>query len=348
VTLSEQDFRQKEQIMTTRHFSRLIIGMAMVGLTAALLFNGTTSSAAGKGDKSAPTAPSNLVVTNITTTTISLSWQGSTDNSGSLSYKVQITNLNNSAYNSLATVSQTQTSYTAKFLASNNNYTFSVYAIDGSGNKSASSNLASGHTLADTIAPSTPVLQATVLGPSQVQLTWTKSTDNVSNNCCVYNFTMNDSALTQNINWAAAPTGSLSVIIRHIQPGSTNSFSVNAGDYSGGNVVTSNTVNATTPPSSDTLPPTVPTNLHLVQSFGCGEVYIGWTESSDNTDAQDKIEYEIYVNGVLSPLAVSAGVDFDFVYANAFGDNIFTVKAVDRTGNSSAASSPLKLFLWPC
>src|SRR5215213_5377038 len=119
--------------MTTRHFSRLIIiGIAIVGLTAALLFNGATSSA-GKGDKSAPTAPSNLVVTNITTTTISLSWQGSTDNSGSLSYKVQINNLNNSAYNSLATISQTQTAYTAKFLASNSNYTFAAYAIEASG-----------------------------------------------------------------------------------------------------------------------------------------------------------------------------------------------------------------------
>ena len=335
--------------MTTRHLTRLFIGMAILALTAALLFNGSTSSAAGgKGDRSAPTTPSNLVVTNITSTTISLSWQGSTDNSGSLSYKVRITNLNNSAYNSLATVSQSQTSYTAKFLASNNNYTFAVYAMDASGNKSAESNIASGKTLADTTPPSTPVLKASVLGPSQVQLTWNKSTDNVANNCCTYSFVMNGSPLTQHINWASAPTGSLSVIIRHLQPGSTNSFSVNVGDYTGGNVASSNTVSATTLPSSDVIPPSAPTNLHLVQSNGCGEVYLGWTEATDNTDSQDTVEYEIYVNGVLSPLPVSAGVDFDFVYANAFGDNIFTVKAVDRSGNTSTASGPLKLYLWPC
>ena len=60
------------------------------------------------------------------------------------------------------------------------------------------------------------------------------------------------------------------------------------------------------------------------------------------------IEYEIYVNGVLSPLPISGGIDVDFVYANFHGDNIFTVKAVDKSGNSSQASSPLKLFLWPC
>ena len=335
--------------MTTRQLSRLFIGITILTLTAALLFDGSPSSAApAKGDRTAPTAPTNLIVTAITETTVSLSWQGSTDNSGKLSYSVRITNLNNSAYNSLATVSQTSTTYTAKFLASNSNYTFVVNAIDGSGNKSGDSNIASAKTLADTTPPGAPVLQATVLGPSQVQLTWTKTTDNVPNNCCVYNFKMNGSALTQNIYWATAPANSLSIIVRHIQPGSTNSFSVSVGDYSGGNVATSNTVNATTPPSSDTLPPTVPGNLHLVQDNSCGEVFIGWTESSDGVDSQDKIEYEIYVNGVLSPLPVSAGVDFDFVYATAFGDNIFTVKAVDRSGNSSAASGPLKLFLWPC
>jgi chitodextrinase len=336
--------------MSTRHLSRLIIAITILALTAALLFDVSPSSAAapGKGDKSAPTTPSNLVVTNITTTTVSLSWQGSTDNSGSLSYKVSINNLNNSAYNSVATVSQTPTSYTAKFLAANSNYTFSVSAVDASGNKSGNSNVASAHTLADTTPPSTPVLQASALNPSQVQLTWTKSTDNVPNNCCVYSFNMNGGVITQNINWASAPADKLSVIIRHIQPGSTNSFSVSVGDYSGGNVTTSNTVMATTPPSSDTLPPTVPTNIHLVKDNSCGEVFIGWTEATDAVDPQNSIEYEIYVNGVLSPLPVSAGVDYDFVYATAFGDNVFTVKAVDRSGNSSAASSPLKLFLWPC
>jgi chitodextrinase len=331
--------------MTTRHLTRLIIGMAILALTAALLFDGSASSAAAGKGGSAPTAPSNLVVTAITDTTISLSWQASTSKS-SFSYKVRINNLN-SSYTTLATVSQTQTTYTAKFLSSNTNYTFAVYA-DASGNKSADSNIASGKTLADTTPPGTPVLQASILGPSQVQLTWTKTTDNVANNCCVYSFNMNGSPLTQNIYWASAPADKLSIIVRHIQPGSANSFSVSVGDYSGGNVATSNTVNATTPPSGDTLPPTVPTNLHLVQDNSCGEVFIGWTESSDAVDSQDKIEYEIYVNGVLSPLPVSAGVDFDFVYATAFGDNVFTVKAVDRSGNSSAASSPLKLFLWPC
>jgi chitodextrinase len=313
---------------------------------AGLLFSGSAISA-GKGDRSAPTAPTNLVVNAVTETTVSLSWGPSTDNSGKLSYKVRIINLNNSAYNSLATVSQTTTSYTAKYLATNTSYRFSVYAVDGSGNQSSDSNVVGASTLADTTAPTGPVLEAAVLAPSQIQLTWTKSTDNVWNNCCTYGINVNGSPLTQ-INWAAAPAGKLSAIVRHLTPGTAYSFNVRASEYSGGNSATSNTVNAVTPPSSDVIAPTVPTNLHLVRDDSCGEVWIGWTESTDNADPQDQIEYEIYVNGVLSPLPVSVGVDFDFVYATAFGDNFFTVKAVDRSGNSSEASSPLKLYLWPC
>jgi hypothetical protein len=46
--------------------------------------------------------------------------------------------------------------------------------------------------------------------------------------------------------------------------------------------------------------------LHLVRDDSCAEVWIGWTQATDQVDSQDKIEYEIYVNGVLSPLPVSA------------------------------------------
>jgi len=333
--------------MTTRQFSRLIIFSAALAFIGVLFFSGPTVSA-GKGDRSAPTVPGNLTVTAVTETSATLSWKASTDNSGKFSYRVRITNLSNSAYNSLATVSQTQTTYTAKYLATNSNYTFSVYAVDDTGNKSADSNVASAHSQADTTAPTGPVLQASVLGPSQVQLTWTKSTDNVQYNCCDYDIDVNGTTITQNINWVTAPPNQLSAVIRHLQPGTAYSFRVTASDYSGGNATASNVVNAMTPPSSDTLPPTVPTNLHLVRDDSCAEVWLGWTESSDNSDSQDKIEYEIYVNGVISPLPVSAGIDSDFVYGTAFGDNFFTVKAVDKSGNTSAPSTPIKLFLWPC
>jgi hypothetical protein len=328
--------------MTTRRFS-LIVGSAALAFVAVLLFS-ISASSAGKGDRSAPTVPTNLTLTAISETTASFSWGASTDNSGKFSYRLRVTNLQNSAYNSLATIAQTQTTYTVNYLAPNSPYAFAVYAVDDKGNRSADSNVVSTSTPADVTPPSTPVVQAAVLGPSQVQLTWARSTDNL-NSCCTYSINMNGSPFTGNFYWLTTPPDTLSVLVRHLQPGSTNTFSVTAKDGTGNNVATSADVVVTTPPSNDVTPPTVPTNLHLLRDYGCGEVDLAWTGSSD--DSGDVIEYEIYVNDVLSPLRAGTA-DFAFVYATLTGNNSFTIKAVDRSGNTSQPSSALKLILWPC
>lgn len=335
--------------MTTRRLSRLLNLLAILAVCVVFVLTGSPASA-GKGDRSAPTAPANLKVTSITETTVTLVWSPSSDNSGNFSYKLKINNQKNSAYNSLATISQTQTTYTAKFLATNSPYSFSLYAVDGSGNRSADSNTVNANTLADTTGPPVPFLEAVTIAPSQVRLTWTKGTDNVSNNCCSYAINVNGARITQAINWVAAPSADkLSAVIRHLTPGTTYSFSISVSDWSAGNNTSlSNTAFVTTQASSDTTPPLAPSNLHLVNDMSCGEIFLGWNQTTDNVDSQDKIEYEIFVNDILSPLPVSAGIDMDFVYANAHGDNTFYVRAVDRSGNSSAPSKAIKLFLWPC
>jgi len=336
--------------MATQTLSRVIVTTFALTLFAWLLFSERTPVAkadkpAPKADKTAPTTPTNLVVTAITENTVSLKWNPSTDNSGKFSYRVKVSWLHIS-YNEEEFAFQTQTTYTVQSLAAFGNYSFAVYAIDGSGNRSSDSNLVTADTPGDTIPPSAPVLQATTLGPSQVQLTWTNAVDNRPSYCCTYVINMNGTRLTQNINAAAAPDGSQSVILRHLPPDSFNTFNVIASDYYR-NSSTSNSASAKTLASNDTTPPTAPTNLHVI-SFdnGGGEAWIGWTQSTDDTDAQSNIEYEIYVNGVLSPLPVSAGIDFDFVYTlSGACENTFTVKAVDKTGNTSAASAPVTVKL---
>ena len=122
--------------MTTQTLTRLIVATVAVGLLTVLLFSGPTTSAA-KADRTAPTTPTNLVVTAITDTTVALRWSPSTDNSGKFSYRVKINKLN-SPFSSLEQpVSQTQTSYTATYLLPNSSYSFVVYAVDGSGNARA-------------------------------------------------------------------------------------------------------------------------------------------------------------------------------------------------------------------
>ena len=334
--------------MTTQTLARLIVAIAAVALLGLLLFSGRTASA-GKADKLAPTTPTNLVVTAVTENTVSLKWNPSTDNSGKFSYRVKVNSLTNSS-NVLETVSQTQSTYKVQYLVPFSKYSFAIYAVDGSGNRSSDSNLVTADTPGDTIPPSAPVLQATTLGPSQVQLTWTKSVDNIPNYCCSYAFSRNGSPLTQYINAAAAPSDSMSVIIRHLPPGTVNTFTVTAIDFTGRNSTVSNSASAETWHSNDTTPPSVPTNLHVISlDTGGGELWLGWTQSVDETDAQNNIEYEIYVNEVLSPLPVSAGIDFDFVYTlPGVCENTIIVKAVDKTGNTSAASAPLNIKLWVC
>ena len=284
-------------------------------------------------DRSAPTTPTSLRVTAKTPTTVSLAWNPSTDNSGSVTYRVQIVSPS-------FAMETSQTSLTWTSLSPNRTYSIFVYAFDKSGNRSANSNTVTVTTPADSTPPTAPVLSGSVLGPSQVSLTWTASRDDIEWWSPSYRVLLNGSPAAH-----VNADGERTVRIRHLTPATTYTFNVQAYDTSG-NIATSNTVTLTTEPSSDTVPPTAPTNLHLVSDQGGGEFYLGWTQSTDDVDPQSAIEYEIYVNGVLSPLPVSAGVDQDFVYARPECVNTFVVKAVDRTGNTSAPSNELTLFPW--
>ena len=298
--------------------------------------NSNTVTVTTSAPNTAPTTPTNLHVTAMTPTSVSLAWDPSTDNSGSVTYRVEMISTVSSSY----TMETTQTNITFTSLYTKTTYSFYVYAFDSAGNRSANSNTVTVTTPADTTPPTAPELSGSVLGPSQVSLTWTASTDDQQWWSLNYRVLVNGS-LAAHVNW----DGERRVHIRHLTPATTYTFNVQALDFSG-NIATSNPVTLTTEPSSDTVPPTAPTNLHLVSDQGGGEFYLGWTQSTDDVDPQSAIEYEIYVNGVLSPLPVSAGVDQDFVYASPDCENVFVVKAVDRTGNTSAPSNTLTLFPW--
>jgi hypothetical protein len=305
-----------------------------LALVLALVVVGSVT-AATQRDRTPPTTPTNLRVTSLTQKSVTLAWDPSTDNSGSVSYTV-------SKDGQGFTVPEGRTTYTIDWLSPGRTYSFYVTASDKSLNQSGKSNTVTVTTPRDTTAPTAPQLSGTVRSPSQLSLTWTRSTDDFAT-FVGYRIFANGAQVTQHVNWWAETT----VVLRHLTPATSYTLTVQASD-SNGNTATSNVVTLTTEATSDVTPPSAPTNVRIVADQGCGEVWVGWTQSTDDIDAQSAIEYEIYVNGVLSPLPVAAGIDRDFVYATAHGDNTFTVKAVDRAGNTSEASNPFTAFLWPC
>ena len=313
----------------------VVLGIALAGAPALAAPKKPPSPPPSPGDTTPPTTPTNLRVTATTTTSVTLAWNPSTDNSGTFSYVVKQDNLS-------WTVSQSQTSYTLTWLSPGRTYSFHVYAVDRALNTSGNSNTVTATTPHDTVPPTAFALSVPNVSPSQVWLSWTESTDNLPSSSVGYSVYVNG-ALATNLNWINHRDASL----RHLPPSTSYTFKVTARDSSG-NATDSNTVFVTTLPSTDTIPPSAPTNLRIDLDQGCAEVWLAWDQSTDDVDAQSAIEYEVYVNGVLSPLAVDTGVGRSFAYGTNHGLNSFVVKAVDRSGNTSGPSNTASAELWPC
>ena len=139
---------------------------------------------AGTGglDTQAPTAPTGLVASSTTSSSVSLTWTASTDNVGVAGY--QVLRAPGASGGSFAQVGTSTTpSFTNSGLTAGTTYRFQVRAVDAAGNTSAVSNTVTAATQAgggDTQPPTTPAnLASTGTTSSSVSLSWTASTDNV-------------------------------------------------------------------------------------------------------------------------------------------------------------------------
>ncbi len=126
-----------------------------------------------------PTAPSNLTATPASSSQINLSWTASTDNVGVTGYLVERCTDMCSTYTQIA--APTTTTFNDSGLAVGTTYGYRVRAIDVAGNLSSYSNAVTATTNApDMQSPTTPTsLTATVISGSQINLSWTASTDNI-------------------------------------------------------------------------------------------------------------------------------------------------------------------------
>jgi chitinase len=187
----------------------------------------------GGGDTQAPTAPTNLRLTGVTASSVSLAWNASTDNVGVSGYDVM------RAGASPAGVAAT--SLTVTGLAPDTSFTFTVRARDAAGNVSAASNQVTARTQpgADTQAPTTPAnLRVSMVTSTSVTLLWDASTDNVG--VAQYEVLQNG---------VSVGGGSLTnLTVTGLTPGTSFTFRVRARDAAGNLSPLSNQVTAMTQP----------------------------------------------------------------------------------------------------
>lgn len=187
------------------------------------------------GDTEAPSVPTGVAAGTITTTTVALSWNASTDNVGVTGYKVYTDGSN--------PISVTGTNTTVSGLTHNTGYTFTVSAVDAASNESSQSSGESVTTV-DGEAPSVPTgLSASNETATTVDLDWNASSDNVGvSGYRIY---------TDGSNPVSVST--TSVTLTGLTPDTTYVFTVSAYDAAGNESEESNSVNATTGASSDYL-----------------------------------------------------------------------------------------------
>jgi chitodextrinase len=131
-------------------------------------------------DTQPPTAPSNLTATAASGSQINLGWTASTDNVGVTQYLVE--RCQGAGCTTFAQIGTSiVTSYNDTGLTANTSYSYRARATDAAGNLGPYSSVASTTTQApDTQPPTAPSnLTATAASGSQINLSWTGSTDNV-------------------------------------------------------------------------------------------------------------------------------------------------------------------------
>lgn len=122
-------------------------------------------------DNEAPSVPENISFSNITTYSIDISWDASTDNIETTSYDVFV--------DGKLVINTTTTNTSISGLDSNTNYSFTVLAKDIANNLSAQSSAVDAKTLEDTTAPTVPqnIVISNETGES-FKISWDASNDN--------------------------------------------------------------------------------------------------------------------------------------------------------------------------
>ncbi len=274
------------------------------------------------GDTTAPSVP---VVSGFaySPSEVQLNWPASTDNSNSVSYNVDLDD--RFWPHMLPGDNQTMT---VRNLRDGTTYDFSVRAYDASGNVSDAGRITiTTPESTDTVPPPPPInLTASRATSHSVDLAWgpwTGHPDNFAHEIHI------DGSYLQEVagDWRYAGMLLPFSQVRHLQPGSTHTFTVHNRDEAGNLSGPSNAVTVTLAPSTDTTPPAPATSLTGDTSPNCAFAFFTWMGGGGEAG-----DVEIFEDGRF------AGVWNDEAFMTSFGRRTYTIRYVDRAGNSSADS----------
>ncbi|WP_433834351.1 fibronectin type III domain-containing protein [Flavobacterium anhuiense] len=275
-------------------------------------------------DGTKPTAPTNLAASDITATSVNLSWMGSTDNVGVTGYSIY-----NNTFTLWAKVDASTRTYIATGLKQSTTYNFSIQATDAAFNSSLQSNVVVVKAL-DIIAPTTPTnLSSSDITTTSINLSWTASSDSEG---------VTDYEIYQGGNLLIGTTSKTNYTITGLKANNFYSFSVIARDAAG------NVSPATVPlvcETLDAIPPTPPTNL-AASEISDTSVNLSWTASTDNKKVT---EYVIY-NGT-DLIATSTTNSFKISRLTPETTYNLTVRAMDALENTSEESNTVVIKTLP-
>ncbi len=189
-------------------------------------------------------------------------------------------------------------------------------------------NLTAADGLTANATPSTPSnLSASVLSSSQINLSWSASTDNVG--VAGYQVFRNGAPL-------ATTTTSTSYSDLTVIAGVTYTYTVAAFDGAGNTSPQSSAVQATPPLPPDTTPPSVPAGLSVTGTT-TSSVSLSWAASTDNVGVAG---YKIFRAGV--QVGTSANTSYTDGSLTASTTYAYTVSAFDAAGNNSTQSTAVQ------
>jgi len=319
--------------------SLLLICLISVVLAACGGGGGSGSASTVPPDTSAPSVPQNLSTAAVSATQVTLSWSPASDTGGGSVAGYRI-------YRDAVQVASVTsgTTYSDTGLTPSTTFSYSVSAFDNAvpANESAQSSpplVVTTPAQTDTSAPTVPQnLSATATGPTNVNLTWSASSDIGGGSVAGYRV-YRGGVLVASVTTGTAYSDA------GVNANTTYSYSVSAYDDAvpaNESAQSSPPVSVTTPPALDTSPPSVPQNLVATAVSGT-RVDLTWSASTDNGGGT-VAGYRVYRDAV-QVATVTAGTSYSDTGLSASTAYSYSVSAYDNAtpANESAQSPPVSV-----